>query len=204
MARRADHSATDTRAAIVDAAFLLFGQFGFDAVPIDRISKAAGLSKSALYWHFKNKAELFVACLDKLDAVFNQHIFSQVAAEDDPVQSVLVFFQGLNSLLQDEVVERGIGGYWLDPHGAGTEMIREVQAKHEMARVDIAATTFREGLAREQFSFTADPDDMSRALIAVMEAVILPLRRHTPEENMRTLQFLMETFLKAYAENNTN
>lgn len=200
MARRVDSNADETRVTIIDAAFLLFGQFGYDAVSIEKISKAAGLSKSALYWHFKNKAQLFVACLEKLDAIFDQYVFDPVATEPDPIRSVIAFFEGLGGLLQDDVVERGIGGYWLDSHGVGTSIIREVQEQHETARAVIAANTFLEGRHQGKFRFTANPDDMARALIAVMEAVILPLRRHTPEENIRTLQFLMETFLRAYAE----
>lgn len=198
MGRRADSDAEATRTQIIDESFCLFGQFGFDAVSVGQLSQAAGLSKSALYWHFGNKAELFIACLERLDAIFAEHVFTPVEQESDPAVRVLTFFRGLNNLLLDTAVTRGIGGYWLDPHGASAEAIAAVQAKHEAARVRLTAETFRLGQERAQFRFTADPDDMARALIAVMEAVILPLRRHTPEENIRALQFLMETFFKAY------
>lgn len=199
MGRRTAVDASATRQAIVDAAFKLFGRAGYDGVSIDRISKASGLSKSAMYWHFKNKADLFIACLGRLDDIFNKHIFSLVQAEQDASRRVMAFFAGLSDLLQDQSLTAGIGGYWLEPHGAGTDHIRAVQEEHDALRIQIAADTFRMGQQNKQFQFTQDADEMARGLMAVMEATILPLRRQTPEQNMQTVHFLMETFFKAYA-----
>lgn len=199
MARRAASDSESTKVLIVDSAFKLFGQNGYDGVSIDRISKACGLSKSAMYWHYDNKAKLFIACLERLDDIFRQHIFDPVKQESDPTRSVIVFFDGLNNLLLDKALTSSIAGFWLEPHGLGTEEIAAVQDQHDAARVEIAAETFRQGEASQQFDFSMDPYDLARSLIAVMEATILPLRRNEPEQNIKTLEFLMETFFKAYS-----
>jgi len=58
--RRAKHSA-DTRHALISAARGLWGQRGSGATSLDEICARAGLTKGALYHHFRNKEDLFLA-----------------------------------------------------------------------------------------------------------------------------------------------
>lgn len=55
----------NTKEFIIDEAFKLFLQRSYEAVSISDISQAIGLTKGALYHHFKNKEELFVSVIDK-------------------------------------------------------------------------------------------------------------------------------------------
>lgn len=56
---------SDTRECIIDQAFGLFLSSSYEAVSISDISQAIGLTKGALYHHFTNKEELFIAVIDK-------------------------------------------------------------------------------------------------------------------------------------------
>jgi AcrR family transcriptional regulator len=58
--RRAKHSA-DTRQALVAAARRLWGQRGSGATSLDEVCARAGVTKGALYHHFRNKEDLFLA-----------------------------------------------------------------------------------------------------------------------------------------------
>jgi len=55
----------ETREYIIDQAYGLFLSRSYEAVSISEISKAIGLTKGALYHHFHNKEELFMAVIDK-------------------------------------------------------------------------------------------------------------------------------------------
>jgi len=55
----------NTKEFIIDEAFNLFINRSYEAVSINDISKAIGLTKGALYHHFKNKEELFKSVVDK-------------------------------------------------------------------------------------------------------------------------------------------
>jgi TetR/AcrR family transcriptional regulator, transcriptional repressor for nem operon len=55
----------DTREYIIDEAYRLFLNHSYEAVSISMISDAIGLTKGALYHHFKNKEELYRAVIDK-------------------------------------------------------------------------------------------------------------------------------------------
>ncbi|MGO0603396.1 TetR family transcriptional regulator C-terminal domain-containing protein [Brevibacterium linens] len=49
---------------IAEAAWTLFGRYGFDAVRIADIAAASGVSAPSIHYYFANKAELFDAALD--------------------------------------------------------------------------------------------------------------------------------------------
>lgn len=54
-----------TKEIIINKAFKLFLYNSYEAVSISDISKSMGFSKGALYYHFKNKEELFTSVIDK-------------------------------------------------------------------------------------------------------------------------------------------
>ncbi len=53
-----------TRIRIVNAASALFKKHGFENITIDQVMAAAGLTRGGFYAHFKNKEDLFVACVE--------------------------------------------------------------------------------------------------------------------------------------------
>lgn len=55
----------DTKEFIIDEAFKLFLTHSYEGVSISQLSSAIGMTKGALYHHFKNKEELFKLVVDK-------------------------------------------------------------------------------------------------------------------------------------------
>src|SRR5260221_9119340 len=67
--RRAEHAA-DTRRALVVAARRLMAKHGYAATNLDDVCARAGVTRGALYHHFRNKEDLFVAVLESVEADF--------------------------------------------------------------------------------------------------------------------------------------
>ena len=59
MARKTKQQAQETRQHLIETALSLFSEFGVSATSLADIASAAGVTRGAIYWHFKNKAELF-------------------------------------------------------------------------------------------------------------------------------------------------
>src|SRR5512135_1135219 len=53
------------REAILDTSAKLFSQQGYTGVSIRDIAQACGMTNAALYYHFKNKEDLFLAMLQR-------------------------------------------------------------------------------------------------------------------------------------------
>lgn len=59
MARKTKQQAQETRQHILDVAMRLFSQQGVSSTSLADIAQAAGVTRGAIYWHFKNKSDLF-------------------------------------------------------------------------------------------------------------------------------------------------
>jgi TetR/AcrR family acrAB operon transcriptional repressor len=61
------------REEILDAAQRCFQAHGYHTTTVDQIATHAGLSKGAIYWHFKGKRELFLAIFDRYLSTFDAY-----------------------------------------------------------------------------------------------------------------------------------
>lgn len=199
MARKAKVPAGETEQQILDAAFERFGRYGYDGVSIDQIARDCSLSKGAMYWHFKGKDALFIACLERLHGLFMRDVFNHVKAEPDPIKAVVNFFEGINRMLAEPEVQRGIAGFWVEPSRGDRERVEAERDRFEKETAEIVAAVFQRGIEQGVYRIDEDPQALSLAVMAVMETSILPLRRHSNEENKENLRILMNTFFKAYA-----
>jgi TetR/AcrR family acrAB operon transcriptional repressor len=66
MARRTKEEAQETRNRILDAAESVFHARGVARPSLADIAEAAGVTRGAIYWHFKNKSDVFGAMVDRV------------------------------------------------------------------------------------------------------------------------------------------
>lgn len=66
MARKTKQDALETRSQLLDAAEKVFFDKGFSQTTLIDIADAASLTRGAIYWHFKNKIELFEAMAERI------------------------------------------------------------------------------------------------------------------------------------------
>ena len=76
-----------TRRRLVTAARALFGARGFAEVGTEEIVRAAGVTRGALYHQFRDKADLFAAVAEEVEAEIAERIAGAAGAEAaaDPV-----------------------------------------------------------------------------------------------------------------------
>lgn len=66
MVRRTRDEAAETRNGILDAAERVFAERGVSGTSLEDIARAAGVTRGAIYWHFRNKGELFSAMVNRV------------------------------------------------------------------------------------------------------------------------------------------
>lgn len=64
MPRRTKQDALATRQQLLEAAIGVFAEKGVSRTSLQDIAAAAGTTRGAIYWHFKNKADLFNALME--------------------------------------------------------------------------------------------------------------------------------------------
>ena len=66
MVRRTKDEAQETRNRILDAAEHVFSERGVSRTSLEDIAHAAGVTRGAIYWHFKDKSDVFAAMVNRV------------------------------------------------------------------------------------------------------------------------------------------
>ena len=73
----------ESRRDLMDVAIDCFAKYGAQATSIDRIAKAAGVTKGALYYHFKDKEELLVEAVKNRVEQFERRVRTDLPPDGD-------------------------------------------------------------------------------------------------------------------------
>jgi AcrR family transcriptional regulator len=146
--RKAEQSEA-TQAALIAAARELFASTGYAAVPTEEIVQRAGVTRGALYHHFRDKQDLFRAVVEKLEQETVERIAAAALTESDPwqqQQTALAAF--LDVCLEPDVQQIILTDA---PSVLGLEAWREIEAKYGLALVRAGLQLVMEaGLIAEQ------------------------------------------------------
>lgn len=69
----------------MDIAIDCFARYGYQGASIDRIAKAAGLTKGAIYYHFKDKEELLFEAVKNRVGQFERRVTADLGGMPDAV-----------------------------------------------------------------------------------------------------------------------
>ena len=108
MARRTKEDADATRNSLLDAAERVFYEKGVSRASLSDIAQAAGATRGAIYWHFKDKVDLFNAMMDRvthpLEQVGRKSASMATLPPLERLRSMVDFVQ--RTIVQDERTRR--------------------------------------------------------------------------------------------------
>jgi TetR/AcrR family acrAB operon transcriptional repressor len=85
MVRRTKEEALETRNRILDAAEDVFYARGVARTSLSDIAQAAGVTRGAIYWHFRNKADVFAAMCERVKLPMETMCSPPGVEADDPL-----------------------------------------------------------------------------------------------------------------------
>src|SRR5262252_5035124 len=95
-----------TRRQLITAARGLFGARGYAAVGTEEIVRTAGVTRGALYHQFRDKADLFAAVAEQVEAEIAERIAGTAGAEADAVSALRTGARVFLDACQERDVER--------------------------------------------------------------------------------------------------
>lgn len=78
MARKCKEDAEKTRQAVLESALDVFSDKGYARATFDEIAARAGFTKGAVYWYFRNKADLVAALIIEYTASKREEILPKL------------------------------------------------------------------------------------------------------------------------------
>ncbi len=76
MARKTKKEAMETRARLLESALDIMSRKSFHSVTMSEIAERIGLSKGAIYWHFRNKDDILAQLVESLFAEASERLWS--------------------------------------------------------------------------------------------------------------------------------
>lgn len=116
-------SAAERRASILDAATRVFSRGSYAAATTAAIAREAGITEPVLYHHFRNKADMYSACLDETWEALRARWDEILENEPDPALWLRRIAEAGFAALEDE---KDTSRLWLH---AMTDVAEDPQAK---------------------------------------------------------------------------
>ncbi|MFZ6005650.1 MAG: TetR family transcriptional regulator [Actinomycetota bacterium] len=98
-----------TRQSLIAAARVLFGERGYQGTSVDEVVRAAGVTKGALYHHFRDKDELFRSVVEEVKrdvTVVVAERFVAAAEGPDPIETIVLGCHAYIDAFSDPAVQR--------------------------------------------------------------------------------------------------
>ncbi len=181
MPRVSQHQLDARRQEILAGARACFARYGYEGATVRRLEEETGLSRGAIFHHFKDKDSLFLA-----------------VAEDDTAAMVeTVAAHGLVQVMRDLLTTPDVSG-WL---GTQLELSRRLRtdpdfAKRWAARSAAITTATRERLTRQRQAGVlredVDVDTLAQFLELAYDGLVLRLATGQPAGDLGPVLDLVE------------
>lgn len=133
--RRTKEDAEKTRLKVIEAALELFSKHGYSHTTLAMIASAAGFSRGPIYWHFKNKDELYEAVLHYSQEPLEQLVAQSMALQATPVQAIQYLCRHWFSLLLENPWHRQSFEILLNKTELTAEMAGTVRRERKLTRL---------------------------------------------------------------------
>lgn len=85
-----DIASATTIKNLISIARVYFSQYGYDKTSLEAIVKEAGMTRGAVYHHYKNKRALFLAVLKQVQTEVGQHVEKCAMTSDDVWEQLIL------------------------------------------------------------------------------------------------------------------
>ncbi|MEX0873984.1 MAG: TetR/AcrR family transcriptional regulator [Actinomycetota bacterium] len=133
MSRRQSERSESTRRQLLGVARELFATRGYASTPLDEVVERAGVTKGALYHHFKTKRDLFRAVFEDIERELVEAVIVAADGAPDPLEGMRLGVGAFLKAAVDPAVRMII---FVDgPSVLGAETWREIDERYGFALV---------------------------------------------------------------------
>jgi TetR/AcrR family acrAB operon transcriptional repressor len=176
MVRRTKEEAQETRNRILDAAEVIFQGKGVSRTSLADVAAQAGVTRGAIYWHFRNKLDLFDAMVQRVLAPVEARLAQLQAHEPDlsleTVRSLVLYF--LEQVESDARVHRVLETAWHKcEHVGEMARMRDLHLECGNRHLDVMAAALRAAQQRGGLSPALDPRHAALGLMALVDGLVV-------------------------------
>lgn len=174
MARRTKRDALATREALLDAAERMFEHGGVSRTSLADIAQAAGVTRGALYWHFKDKADLFNAMMERVTLPLECELAGAAQVPGDPVDALVArLLRSFSQIAGDARIQRVLSiALMMVEHVEDLWPVRERHAQMDRANVEVVRQVFERASALRGQPLPAAPQELAEGFHAMVRGLV--------------------------------
>ena len=178
------------RKAILEAAEILFAQKGYQAVSVDNIASAAGVSRGLVHYHFHSKEDLFMELVKNVMDGFSERLrndLTNCSTARTKIRAMLLAFLNLAE------TRRSLWRTGVSEASGLSERIRKLFDNYRRANLAVIVNVLEGGVTSGELK-TADAQFVAHCLMAIITSTALGkfltqlgLKADTTAERISTL-----------------
>ncbi|WCL54356.1 TetR/AcrR family transcriptional regulator [Gimibacter soli] len=179
------------RDELVQRALKTFYQGGFHAIGMDKLAKETGVSKTAIYKHFRTKEDLILAVLRLRDEQFRNWLMRRVAAlAEAPGAQLLAIFDALDEWFRESDFRSCMFIKASSEYQDRAHPIHATAAEHKRLLLIYFTDLARRAGAKA-------PEALARELLTLKEGAIVLAHLFGPDDAARDARRTAERILQA-------
>lgn len=197
--RRTKADAEQTRQDLIKAGERVFGRQGFSATRLSDIAKEAGVTRGAIYHHFGNKMDLFIALHNERVDPYFKMVEGILKSDLSPKQKIQKMMTELIFLAKDDLhfAASQRFGIFRDMEFHNCEEIRQFMRKRGELFFAELVKIIKEGQSTEDIRQDIDPEQAAFNLVAYIKGItsMMAIEKSMVNPNYFN-EKLVDTFLK--------
>lgn len=174
--RRTKEDTEKTRDNILDAAVCVFSRNGVSKATLEEIAQESNVTRGAIYWHFKNKAEIFSALHERLHQPMADKILQDLKHDDNQplLQLQELCTQMLLELDEDTFKKQVLSLFWTkcDYSGELAPLQEEYNCLKE-EKIALLAEYFERAKKKGCIAKDTDSNLLIISLLCYMKGIII-------------------------------
>ena len=173
--KRTKEEAAQTRQQLLNAALSIFSRKSFEAVSLEEVAEAAGVTRGAIYHHFGSKADLFMALIEDASAQGGVVVQQAIAGGGSFTDITRRVLEHTLTLLEENRRFREIMALSLFKSGSSPELEAIGQLRYEQARTQVfqLAGFFQAGIDQGALRSGLDPATAARGFLAYQNGLAM-------------------------------
>lgn len=188
MAKKTKAAAAETRTRILAAATDVFFERGVAGASLNEIAERANVTRGAIYWHFKNKVDIFGALFDQLHQSVIEIILEDMEKEHpDPLaQLERLCIKLLVDVQENRQKNKILSIFFLKCDYSGEmEPFLEDQRLAKKQHIELFTQYFDRAIRNKKLSASAEPKILTLALSFYLTGVVFETLRDTKLLDLR-------------------
>lgn len=186
MSRPTGVNSEDTKQFIVDIATKIFEHKGYSAASMANIKNETNLSKGTIYYHFKNKEELYLNCIQQVSNEFIRN-WDITSKTEQSAEKKLYLWANLNNIMLQKPIMNTVQEYFVTTNKNNYDVLLELYEPE----FQIVSRILEEGISLGEFKGDLHIHDVSvllyQLITSLANAAMFGYRSNQEQKNLYKL-----------------